>query len=798
MAAAESFDISTAYKQAESFLRQQQYSEAIAICHRIIQQNPNFTPAYQALGDAHQGLRQLETAKNYYEQALALDANQPLVHLYLGNVYSKSKQWNPAAVCYQRAIEYNPDLAPAYGNLAAIWQYLEQPINYSQELYQQISQHPGATTPQFCLVLGDSLAKHQDNEAAIAWYKMAIAISPKFASAHYKIAEIYAKKNQLELAISTYQKAIEFEPNVYIYYIGLAKALSSKNQDEAAITAYQKAIELNPDFSWAYNHLANILTRLGRTEEAINAYRQEIKLNPNFYWSHFHLGDLLHSQNLSEEAINAYRQAIAINPQQPEAHQRLNQILSGDRSTGEDALLSGRYEEAITIYQEMIAAQPDYSWGYYGLGLALLKQHKWQAATDIFNQAISLNPDCFWSYNNLGYSLSKQGKIPEAIDAYQKAIAIDKDIAEVYIRLGDTLLQQQDIDRAISTYLDAIKAQPDDQTAYLKLRHLRTYNFIKLKPSQIAAINQGYKQAISLAPHCPEPYINYGDLLTETGEIPEAIATYKQGIFEKTQICRPEFFTHHWHTSSVHGPNFLIIGVQKGGTTSLYEYLCHHPQVIPNLHKEIDFFIWQYYRGLDWYLAHFPPIPTGGEYITGEASPSYIVDSQVCDRIYQTFPKVKLIVTLRNPVNRAFSQYQDHKNWMAQEKRTLEQAIIDEINILDTIEDPTLAGAKFWGNQYGYLLRGMYVYFLEKWIQKFPPEQLLILKSEDLYSNPQTTLKQVFEFLNLPNHQLTEYHRYTAGSYTAIPEKLHQTLTDFFQPHNQKLEKLLGKKFHWD
>ncbi|MDT9232442.1 tetratricopeptide repeat protein [Limnospira sp. PMC 917.15] len=724
-------------------------------------------------------------------------ANQAVVCLNLGNDYVGSQQWELAANCYRQAIEADPNLAAAYTSLGSIWQHLQQPQAEAEKLYQIISENPGSVNPNFGLIVGESLEKHQDSQGAIAWYNLAIAIHPQFAVAHYKLAQAYHNTNQVDLAIASYQKAIELEPNIYIYYIGLGQALTSTKLDEQAITAYQKAIELKPDFSWSYHHLAVILTRLGRIEEAIDNYRQEIELNPDFYWSHFHLGDLLSQQNQPEEAIAAYRKAIAINPQQPEAHQRLTEILSRDQKTGEDALLGGRYEEAIAIYRDMVAAKPDYSWGYYGLGLALLNLRQWSEAIEVFNQAINLNPDCFWSYNNLGYCLFKQGEIPQAIDAYRKAIAIDPEIPEVYIRLGDTLLQQQDIDGAIAAYLEAIKAQPDGEIAYIKLRHLRTYSFIKLQPEQIEAIASGYQQAISQVPHYPEPYINYGDLLTEIGDISAAISTYKQGVLAKTKIIRPEFFSNHWETASVQGPNFLIIGAQKGGTTSLYEYLCHHPQIIPNLHKEVDFFMWQYYRGLDWYLAHFPPIPPGGEFLTGEASPSYIVDSKVCDRISQAFPEVKLIVTLRNPVDRAFSQYQDHRNWMGQEKRTLEQAMIDEIAILDTIDDPTQAERKFWGCQYGYLLRGMYVYFLEKWMQKFPPEQLLILTSEELYNHPQNTLKQVFEFLGLPDHQLSEYPRYTAGSYNPIPETLRQTLGDFFRPHNHKLEELLGRKFHW-
>jgi len=794
MPASDNFDLPTAHERARQCLGQKRYPEAIAICRDILQRDPNFAPAYQTLGDTHQILGELDAAQQYYERGLSLDQHQPSVYLYLGNLFVKRQQWDRAADCYLEALQLDPNLTQAYNNLAGVWPYLNRPISIAEKLGKNLDSLP----LELCLLLGDTWSDNGRTEAAIAVYERAIVADPKWASTHYKLGEFYSQNNRLESAVSAYQKAVEYGPDIFIYHIGLGKALAAQNRHEEAIAAYQKAIELNPEFSWAYDHLAGILARVGREEEAIAAYQKDVELNPNFYWSHFHLGDLLLKQERREEAIAAYREAIAIDPERPEAHQRIADILARENGSAEDALLSGNYEDAIAMYKNTIADRPDYSWGYYGLGLAWLKRRKWPEAADEFNRAIALNPDCFWSYNHLGYCLFKLGKIDDAIAAYREAIGIDGEIPEAHIRLGDARLKNSDIDGAIAAYLDAIRVKPDEQTAYLKLRHMRTYSFVQLKPEQIEAIADGYKRAISNQPDCPEPYINYGDLLTQINRKEEAISIYQEGMLQKTKSLRPDFFQNHWESASVKRPNFLILGTQKGGTTSLYEYLCHHPRVIPNLHKEVDFFIWQYYRGLDWYISHFPPLPKGGNFITGEASPSYMVDGRVCDRLWEAFPDVRLIFILRNPVDRAFSQYQDHVNWMGREHRSLEEAIADEIAIIETLDDLTLAEREFWMTQYGYLLRGMYVYFLEKWMRRFPAEQMLILKSEDFYAHPQKTLKQVFEFLGLPDHPLPEYHRYTAGSYSQIPDRLRQTLADFFRPHNQKLEEFLGRKFDWE
>lgn len=80
----------------------------------------------------------------------------------------------------------------------------------------------------------------------------------------------------------------------------------------------------------------------------------------------------------------------------------------------------------------------------------------------------------------------------------------------------------------------------------------------------------------------------------------------------------------------------------------------------------------------------------------------------------------------------------------------------------------------------------------------FPREQFLILKSEDLFANPSATMKQVYEFLNLPDHPLPEYRNYNPNSYPALNPVLRQQLADFFRPYNQELEDYLGMKFNWE
>lgn len=245
-------------------------------------------------------------------------------------------------------------------------------------------------------------------------------------------------------------------------------------------------------------------------------------------------------------------------------------------------------------------------------------------------------------------------------------------------------------------------------------------------------------------------------------------------------------------------PDFIIIGAQKCGTTSLYQYLIQHPQVVPASQKELHFFDLNFAQGVDWYCQQFKPISPG--FITGEASPYYIFHPLVAQRIYNLFPQVKLIALLRNPVERAISHYY-HEVRLGFEKLGLWDAIAQESPRLKEETAKMLADDNYYSynhQHYTYLSRGIYVEQLKHWMQFFPKEQFLVLPSEELYNQPNQVLNQVLEFLELPSYQLTQYDKYNSGKYPEINPETRQQLQEYFQPYNQQLEEFLGVKFAWE
>ena len=255
-------------------------------------------------------------------------------------------------------------------------------------------------------------------------------------------------------------------------------------------------------------------------------------------------------------------------------------------------------------------------------------------------------------------------------------------------------------------------------------------------------------------------------------------------------------------------PDYIIIGAQKCGTTSLYRYLIKHPCVVPASKKEVHFFDNHFGEGISWYRAHFPSFlyryyakqMRRQDIITGEASPYYICHPLAPKRISEIIPRVKLIALLRNPVDRAYSHYH-HEVKNGNETLSFEEAIKREEERLRGERDRMLRDEDYYSfnhQHYSYLSRGIYVDQLKVWMSIFPKEQVLILESKDFFADPPTILKRVFEFLNLPSWELKEYRKYNIANYSKIDTTMRKCLIDYFEPHNQRLYEYLGVNLGWD
>ncbi|XP_059477373.1 heparan sulfate glucosamine 3-O-sulfotransferase 3B1 [Neocloeon triangulifer] len=252
-------------------------------------------------------------------------------------------------------------------------------------------------------------------------------------------------------------------------------------------------------------------------------------------------------------------------------------------------------------------------------------------------------------------------------------------------------------------------------------------------------------------------------------------------------------------------PVALIIGVKKGGTRALIEFIRVHPD-IRAAGSEIHFFDRFFNRGFEWYRLQMPPTYDGQ--VTMEKTPSYFVTKDVPKRVFQMNPSMKLLIVVRDPVERAISDYTQASSKKLDMRSFENLAFINGTSgLVDT--------------SWGPVRIGVYIRHLERWLRHFPLNQFLFVSGEQLITNPAAEMARVQNFLGL-RHHVTEKNFYlnttkgfpcllkAAGSpgphclgktkgrnHPLIKMSVIQLLREFYRPFNARLYQVTGTNFGW-
>lgn len=236
-----------------------------------------------------------------------------------------------------------------------------------------------------------------------------------------------------------------------------------------------------------------------------------------------------------------------------------------------------------------------------------------------YHLAIFFDPSLAEAYYKLGRLFQKQGKPQEAIASFEQAIKSGYlELADAYCNLGQVLRRSRKLEESIISLYKAIELEPERNWYYRIL----------------------------------------GNILSDQGKPNKAIKNFQIASHKKISETHPHL-VNKLKKGHLSVPDFLIIGQPKCGTSSLYSYLTKHPQILPAIEKEINFWNknFNFDKGIDWYLAHFPSIASEQNLITGEATPNYLDSPQAAQLIFKNFPYMKFIILLRNPIDRAISHY---------------------------------------------------------------------------------------------------------------------------------------------
>lgn len=257
-------------------------------------------------------------------------------------------------------------------------------------------------------------------------------------------------------------------------------------------------------------------------------------------------------------------------------------------------------------------------------------------------------------------------------------------------------------------------------------------------------------------------------------------------------------------------PDFVIVGAQRCGTTSLFRALSKHPAIMPNVlnAKGVHYFDTNYHQKAEWYFAHFSShaerdrhaTKVGHRPIVGEASPYYLYHPAGALRMAQTIPQAKIVVLLRDPVKRAISHHL-HMVWEGHETvEDLDKALDLEAERLQGIEQSLLDDRSLVSRphqHFSYMARGHYAPQLEQLYAHFDQKNVLVMTTEKLISDSKSSLARIQSFIGLePDLAIGLEKRNASSAFKPRPETL-ERLKNEFAESNKRLSSMVDLDTPW-
>ena len=253
-------------------------------------------------------------------------------------------------------------------------------------------------------------------------------------------------------------------------------------------------------------------------------------------------------------------------------------------------------------------------------------------------------------------------------------------------------------------------------------------------------------------------------------------------------------------------PDFLIIGAKRCGTTSLFSHLPEHPCIVESHHDNIGFFNDNFNLGVNWYKSFFPTKSykkniekKHGKFLAFDVTTRYMENKRTAENIKKIKPEIKIIVMLRNPIDRAYSQF--HVSVKDNDEQlSFDEAVNEEMNRLkQEIKECNDNKLRAFPKEHRhYIRKSLYAMQLRPWFDIFPRDNILVLSTEMFKENEKQIYNEIFKFLDIPEIQIRDKQHMQKGEYTPMNKKVHKELGDFFKKHNEELFDLIGKRFDWD
>lgn len=247
-------------------------------------------------------------------------------------------------------------------------------------------------------------------------------------------------------------------------------------------------------------------------------------------------------------------------------------------------------------------------------------------------------------------------------------------------------------------------------------------------------------------------------------------------------------------------PDFIVIGAQRSGTTSLFRALSEHPDVVrPTTSKGIGYFDVNHHRGPRWYRAHFPLRFGRAGKKTFEISGYYSFHPLAAERIARELPEVKLILVVRDPVDRAHSAHK-HEQARGFETEDFETALeLEESRLAGEVEriiaDPTYESHSH--RHHAYVGRGLYADQLERISAVVGRDRIYVVDADRMFRTPEDELGAMFDWLGLRRPDVLHFEKWNARARDPLTPEQRRALSERFADSDRRLVAFMGRTPSW-
>ncbi len=445
------------------------------------------------------------------------------LNFMLADLLQQAKRWEEAIGYYRAAMALRPATVAVYNNLG-------NALLGNGRVDEAIAEYRKAIEldPKFAAFghnnIGNALRDKGRLGEAIAEWKKALELDPKLAYPHYNLGLALKDKGRLDEAIAEWKKAIQLDPKLSPAHNNIGVALTDMGRFDEAIAECKMAIQLDPKCANAYNNLGVALKNKGRVDEAITEWKKTLHLDPKHAYAHRNLGEALLRQGRFAEAEAAYREAIRLNPNSASFHDQLAWLLA---TCVEPKFRN--YPQAIELAKRAVQLAPQ-EWNFWNtLGVAYRNGGQLDEAEKTLREAIRLKADWPSAHYNLRLTLQAKGRLNEAIAEFNKELELEpkhpgnhNDLAWLLATCSDPKVR--DPRRAVELAKKAVQLAPQEWNFW------NTLGVAYRNGGQLDEAENSFRKAIRLKADWPSAHYNLRLTLQAKGQLNEAIAEFNKEL----------------------------------------------------------------------------------------------------------------------------------------------------------------------------------------------------------------------------------------------------------------------------